>query len=96
VSPRDLARENQIFHDLVLAAADDKRLAEMTRAVTHLPLVYKAYVWYTPHQRRQSAHYHEQLMTALSRHDGERAALIMQEHVYEARDSLVAAIEAGD
>jgi DNA-binding GntR family transcriptional regulator len=93
--PRDLARENQLFHDAVLAAADDPRLAEMVRSVMHLPLVYKAYVWYTPHQRRQSAHYHEQLVIALGRHDGERAALIMQEHVYEARDSLVAAIEAG-
>jgi DNA-binding GntR family transcriptional regulator len=95
VSPRDLARENQIFHDGILAAADDARLAEMARSVIHLPLVYKAYVWYTPHQRRQSAHYHEQLVAALGRRDAERAALIMQEHVYEARDSLVAALEAG-
>ena len=94
VTPRELARENQRFHDEVLAAAEDERLADMTRSVTHLPLVYKAYVWYTPHQRRQSAHYHEQLLTAFGKHDGERACLIMQEHVYEARDSLVAAIEA--
>jgi DNA-binding GntR family transcriptional regulator len=95
VVSRDLARENQLFHDGILAAADDRRLAEMARSVIHLPLVYKAYVWYTPHQRRQSAHYHEQLVTALGKHDGERAAMIMQEHVYEARDSLVAALEAG-
>jgi DNA-binding GntR family transcriptional regulator len=95
VSPRDLARENQVFHDAILAAADDPRLAEMARAVIQAPLVYKAYIWYTPHQRRQSAHYHEQLVAALGRHDAERAALIMQEHVYEARDSLVAALEAG-
>src|SRR3954447_24171011 len=95
VSPRDLARENQVFHDGILAAADDARLAEMARSVIHLPLVYKAYVWYTPPQRRQSAHSHQQLVTALGRHDGERAALVMQEHVYEARDSLVATLEAG-
>ena len=95
VTPRELARENKLFHDGILDAAEDRRLAEMTRSVIHLPLVYKAYVWYTPHQRRQSAHYHEQLVRALGRRDADRAALIMQEHVYEARDSLVAAIEAG-
>jgi DNA-binding GntR family transcriptional regulator len=94
VTPRELARENQLFHDGILAAAEDRRLAEMARSVIHLPLVYKAYVWYTPHQRRQSAHYHEQLVAAIARHDAERAGLIMQEHVYEARDSLVAALAA--
>src|SRR4051794_38191710 len=77
VTPRELARENQLFHDTILAAADARRLAEMARSVIHLPLVYKAYVWYTPHQRRQSAHYHEQLVSALAQHDGDRAAMIM-------------------
>ena len=55
-----------------------------------LPLVYKSYVWYPPDQKRISDHAHQQLMEALRARDAERAELVMREHVFEARDLLVA------
>ena len=62
----------------------------MVRRVIELPLVYKSYVWYSPDQKRISAHYHRQITNALSVRDAERAELVMREHVFEARDLLVA------
>ena len=62
----------------------------MVRQVIELPLVYKSYIWYSPDQKRISAHYHRQITTALAARDAERAELVMKEHVFEARDLLVA------
>ena len=62
----------------------------MVQKVIELPLVYKSYIWYSPDQKRISAHYHRQIANALGARDAERAELVMQEHVFEARDLLVA------
>ncbi len=62
----------------------------MVRSVVELPLVYRSYVCYSPEQTRISLHYHRQITAALARRDAERAELVMKEHVYEARDLLVA------
>jgi DNA-binding GntR family transcriptional regulator len=87
---RGLVRENLFFHNTILDAADSARLTSMVRKVIELPLVYKSYIWYSPDQRRISAHYHRQIASALTARDAERAELIMKEHVFEARDLLVA------
>ena len=88
---RELVKENLLFHRAIHAAAGSARLSGMLRRVIELPLVYKSYVWYSPDQKRISAHYHRQITNALSVRDAERAELVMREHVFEARDLLVAA-----
>ena len=88
---RELVKENLLFHRAIHAAAGSARLSGMLRRVIELPLVYKSYVWYPPDQKRISAHYHRQITNALSVRDAERAELVMREHVFEARDLLVAA-----
>jgi len=88
---RELVKENLLFHSAIHAAAGSARLTGMLRRVIELPLVYKSYVWYPPDQKRISAHYHRQITKALSVRDAERAELVMREHVFEARDLLVAA-----
>jgi DNA-binding GntR family transcriptional regulator len=87
---RELVRENFFFHNAILDCAGSDRLSWMVRKVIETPLVYKSYIWYTSDQRRISAHYHRQITRALAAHDGERAELLMKEHVFEARDLLVA------
>ncbi|MFN0155450.1 MAG: GntR family transcriptional regulator [Gaiella sp.] len=89
---RELVAENNVFHSIVLDAAGSARLQSMVRSVVELPLVYRSYIWYSPEQVRISAHYHRQIVAALRRRDAERAELIMKEHVYEARDLLVARV----
>jgi DNA-binding GntR family transcriptional regulator len=87
---RELVRENLLFHSAILDIAGSARLASMVRRVIELPLVYKSYIWYSPDQKRISVHYHRQIVNALAARDAERAELIMKEHVFEARDLLVA------
>jgi DNA-binding GntR family transcriptional regulator len=87
---RELVKENLLFHNAILAAAGSARLTSMVRRVIELPLVYKSYIWYSPDQKRTSGYFHRQITTALAAHDPERAELIMKEHVFVARDLLVA------
>ena len=89
-----LVTENNLFHQVILGAARSERLAGMVRQVIALPLVYKSYVWYSPAQASASLHTHLQLVTALEQGDGERAELVMREHVFEARDVLVGHVNA--
>jgi DNA-binding GntR family transcriptional regulator len=91
---RGLVQENLFFHNTILAVAGSARLASMVRKVIELPLVYKSYIWYSPDQTRISVHYHRQIVNALSARDSERAELVMKEHVFEARDILVAHLRA--
>jgi len=79
---------------VILDAAQSRRVAELIRKVIELPLVYRSYIWYSIDQRRISAHYHRQITRALEARDGERAELVMKEHVFEARDVLVGQIRA--
>jgi DNA-binding GntR family transcriptional regulator len=89
---QELVKENMFFHNTILDAARSRRVAELIRKVIELPLVYRSYIWYSVDQRRISAHYHRQITKALEAHDGERAELVMKEHVFEARDVLVAQV----
>jgi DNA-binding GntR family transcriptional regulator len=89
---RELVKENLLFHSAIHAAADSERLSWMVQRVIELPLVYKSYIWYSPDQKRISAHYHRQIANALGDRDAERAELVMREHIFEARDVLVSRI----
>lgn len=84
----ELISENGIFHDTIVAAAGLERLAVMVRSVIELPLVYKAFLWYSVERRMISARYHYVIYRALADRDGERAELVMRAHVLEARDVL--------
>ena len=89
-----LVEENQLFHTVVLEAAQNERLRDMVRTVIELPLVYKSYVWFSPEQKRLSEHSHRQLAGALRSRDVDRAEIIMKLHVLEARELLIARMRA--
>ena len=86
----ELVKENLVFHQTILEGAGSARLTTMVRQVIELPLVYRSYVWYSQEQQRISGHYHSQITRALEARDAERAELIMKEHIFEARDLLLA------
>jgi DNA-binding GntR family transcriptional regulator len=92
---RELVQENFLFHNIILEAAGSERLTEMVRKVIEIPLVYKSFYWYSPEQKLISEHYHRQLTLSLGSGDAERAELIMREHVFEARDFLLAQLRLG-
>ena len=68
----------------------------MVQKVIELPLVYKSYMWYPADQKRISAHHHRLITNALRERDAERAELVMQEHIFEARDLLVSRLRAAE
>lgn len=86
----DLVSENGRFHATILCASESERLAGMVHQVVVMPLVYRSYVWYSPEQARLSFQAHVQLVNALERRDPDRAGAIMREHVFQARDVLLA------
>ena len=98
VDLRGVVRENLFFHNTILEVASSERLSELVRKVIEMPLVYNSYRWYSGDQMRISAHYHRQIVKALADGDADRAELIMKEHLFEARDLLIAhmrSIESG-
>jgi DNA-binding GntR family transcriptional regulator len=93
---KELVKENLVFHNAILEASGSKRVAQLVAKLIELPLVYRSYIWYSPDQRRISLHYHRQIARALEARDGERAELVMKEHVFEARDLLVAGVRGAE
>lgn len=91
---KELVKENLYFHSTILEVAGNERISQMVVGVTELPLVYRSYLWYSPSQKSISAHYHRRIVAALEARDPERAESVMKEHVFEARDVLVAHVRA--
>lgn len=90
---RRLVAANREFHDTVASASRNKRLGLLIRPTIEIPLMFKAFFWYTPHERSISNHYHRQILNALEQRDGERAEIVMREHVYEGRDFVIQALK---
>ena len=90
---RWLVGANGEFHGTIAVAARNARLEQLIRRTVQVPLVFKAFYWYTPHEHIISNHYHRQISGALEAGDAERAEIVMREHVYEGRDFVMRALK---
>jgi len=90
---RALVALNNEFHGTIVAASRNARLEKLIGRTVQIPLVFKAFFWYGPNERAISNHYHRQIVRALEAQDGERAEIIMREHVYEGRDFVIKALK---
>lgn len=90
---RTLVALNNEFHGTIIAASRNKRLERLIRRTVEVPLVFKAFFWYGPHERMISNHYHRQILNALRDGDADRAEIVMREHVYEGRDFVIKALK---
>jgi DNA-binding GntR family transcriptional regulator len=90
---RWLVAHNQEFHSGIVEASRNGRLRRLVDRTVELPLVFKAFFWYTPDERYISNHYHRQILRALEAGDGARAEMLMREHVYEGRDVVIRALK---
>lgn len=86
---RTLVACNQEFHGTIVAASRNGRLERLFGRTVQVPLMFKAFFWYGPHERVISNHYHRQVLNALETGDAERAEIVMREHVYEGRDFVI-------
>lgn len=89
---RALVTLNQEFHGTIVDASRNRRLERLINRTVEMPLMFKAFFWYTPHERVISNHYHRQILEALEKGDADRAEIIMREHVYEGRDFVIRAL----
>lgn len=85
-----LTHENSTFHRTILEITHNSTLQDVVNSVSRLPLIYRAYYWYSDQGRLIALHYHEQITRALEVRDTMRVEGLMKEHIYEARDTLVA------
>jgi DNA-binding GntR family transcriptional regulator len=90
---RALVALNQEFHGAIVEASRNSRLQRLINRTVEIPLMFKAFFWYTPHERVISNHYHRQILHALEAGDADRAEIVMREHVYEGRDFVIAALK---
>jgi DNA-binding GntR family transcriptional regulator len=90
---RRLVVLNNAFHGTIIDASRNQRLARMVRRTVEIPLVYKAFFRYGPHERTISNHYHRQILGALKAGDAERAEIVMRGHVYEGRDFVIRSLQ---
>jgi DNA-binding GntR family transcriptional regulator len=90
---RVLVAHNQEFHGTIVEASRNRRLGRLINRTVEIPLMFKAFFWYTPHERIISNHYHRQILEALEGGDADRAEIIMREHVYEGRDFVIRALD---
>ena len=90
---RALVALNQEFHDTVVGASRNRRLHRLINRTVEIPLMFKAFFWYTPHERAISNQYHRRILEALEKGDADRSEIIMREHVYEGRDFVLGALK---
>jgi DNA-binding GntR family transcriptional regulator len=90
---RALVALNQGFHGTIVEASRNRRLERLINRTVEIPLMFKAFYWYTLHERTISNHYHRQILEALENGDADRAEIIMREHVYEGRDFVIRALK---
>ncbi len=90
---RQLVARNQKFHGTIVTACRNQRLERLLRRTVEIPLMFKAFFWYTPYERTVSNHYHRQILHALEQGDADRAEIVMREHVYEGRDFVIQALK---
>ena len=90
---RTLVAFNQEFHGTIVDASRNRRLEHLINRTVEIPLMFKAFFWYTPHERSVSNYYHRQILEALEKGDAEGAETVMREHVYEGRDFVIRALD---
>ena len=90
---RRLVSLNQEFHGTIVEASRNRRLGRLLRGPVQIPLMFKAFFWYGPHERTISNHYHRQILLAIQAGDADRAEIVMREHVYEGRDFVLRALK---
>jgi DNA-binding GntR family transcriptional regulator len=85
---QDLVAENVAFHEAIVDASGNARLADIVRGVIEMPLVYRTYTWYSPEQRQNAERQHVELLRAFEMRDGDRAELVMKHHILVGGDVI--------
>lgn len=91
---RTIVAKNNEFHQTFIRASRFSLLQRVLRDVVEVPLIFRAFSWYTVDQLRRSNAQHEELVEALRARDAERAERIVREHLELARTALLERLRA--
>lgn len=92
---RRLNAANRRIHDQILDAARHPRLAAMLARTVDIPLVFRAFRSFGPAEVERSDVFHQLILDALRRRDGQRAGRLMAEHIQQGLDAILEGIEPG-
>jgi DNA-binding GntR family transcriptional regulator len=91
ISPRAaLVDYNDAFHEAIVEAAGNERLALFLRQNREFFFTYRIAKLYTVEESQASLEGHELVVQALRERDGDRGERAMRRHILEARDVIVA------
>ncbi|GGC40601.1 GntR family transcriptional regulator [Novosphingobium marinum] len=76
--------ENRLFHEIILKAADSRRLASLLGSLIEQPVVWRTAQHYGPGAFARSHSEHEDLLAAFARGDGAWAEAVMAGHIRRA------------
>ena len=93
---RQLHDANRRFHDGFLTAARHHRLAAMLARTVDTPLVFQAFRTFSATEIERSDTFHRLIVEAMCRHDANRAASLMAEHIAQGRDAVLDALACRD
>lgn len=85
---RAFLQQNNIFHTALYECCPNKTLLNLLRRTERLPEPIRNYASFSKDQILASHLGHKQILYAIEVHDGERAAALMREHIWSARDRM--------
>lgn len=86
---RYLGDRNNDFHRIIARAGQNPLIENTIRSVVELPLVFKAFFWYSQEQLERSHQHHQKLIEAMRSRDSKEAERIMVEHIDGALEVLL-------
>jgi DNA-binding GntR family transcriptional regulator len=86
---RVMAELNSEFHDRVLDASGSATIRRVLDGL-RMPVAYRLYIWRSPERRRISLDFHRRIAAAFAERQPKKVRRLMEEHLIEARDYLVA------
>lgn len=89
-----VARSNNSFHKLIVAAAANPRLDSALAAIVEAPLVLRTFRRYNLEEMRRSTAQHAELVLALRARDGAWARSVMTSHILAGRNALIGSLAA--
>jgi DNA-binding GntR family transcriptional regulator len=72
---------NEVFHRIILEAAQSPRLAVAMRAATGIPRSFRTAFWHDERQRAESLLCHRRLVAAFAARDAQLAEAVMRMHI---------------
>jgi GntR family transcriptional regulator of vanillate catabolism len=77
------------FHNLIYDHCGNRFLRRQIAAVAELPLALRNYSNFSSRELQESHVAHSNILSALEKGEGDRAAALMREHIWAARDRMV-------